>query len=198
MMKRTLAIIIILMSISASGQKFSSEVWHKGFIVTVDQDTVRGNVRYDMETNIVLVSRNGVVQTFTSQKLFYVEIFDSLVETYRQFYSIPYNVKYDYQVPILFEVLYEAPLSLLSRESIVTETVNSSVYGTSFLQTVVRNTFYFLDKQGTMKVFSGRKQDLLTIMARKQGQIKDFIKQNKLNTDDVRDLIRVTAFYNSL
>lgn len=197
-MKRTLAITIILMSISASAQKFSSEVWHKGFVVTVDQDTVRGDVRYDMETNIVLVSRNGVVQTFTSQKLFYVEIFDSLVETYRQFYSIPYNVKYDYQVPILFEVLYEGPLSLLSRESIVTETVNSSVYGTSFLQTVVRNTFYFLDKQGTMKVFSGRKQDLLTIMARKQGQVKDFIKKNKLDTDDVRDLIRVTAFYNSL
>ncbi|MEO9477135.1 MAG: hypothetical protein ABJG41_16435 [Cyclobacteriaceae bacterium] len=197
-MRRTLAFIIILISFSASGQKFSSEVWHKGFIVTVDQDTVRGDVRYDMETNIVLVSRNGVVQTFTSQKLFYVEIFDSLVETYRQFYSIPYNVKYDYQVPILFEVLYEGPLSLLSRESIVTETVNSSVYGTSFLQTVVKNTFYFLDKQGNMKLFSGRKQDLQTIMGSKQSQVKNFIKQNKLDADDVRDLIRITAFYNSL
>jgi len=197
-MRKILALITILISFTATAQQFSSEVWHKGFIVTVDQDTVRGDVRYDMETNIVLVSRNGVVQTFTSQKLFYVEIFDSLVETYRQFYSIPYNVKYDYQVPILFEVLYEGPLSLLSREAIVSETVNSSVYGTSYLQTVVRNTFYFLDKQGNMKLFSGRKQDLLTILARKQSQVKNFIKQNKLDTDDVRDLIRITAFYNSL
>lgn len=199
-MRNFLITIILLTSFGLHAQKFSSEEWHRGFVVTSNQDTVRGIVNYSMETNVVLVSRNKVVQTFSSQKLFYVEIYDKLVENYRQFYSIPYNVKYDYEVPILFEVLYEGPLSLLAREAIVTQSVNnsSSIYGGSYLQSVIEHTYYFLDKKGNIKMYAGRKADLYVIMANKQSHVKSFIKKNKLDVSDLRDLIRITAFYNSL
>ncbi|MEQ9302490.1 MAG: hypothetical protein RJQ14_01140, partial [Marinoscillum sp.] len=118
----------------------------------------------------------------------------------RQFYSIPYNVNYNYKIPIIFEVLYEGPLSLMAREAIVQENVsnNSAYWGGSFLMDVVSYTYYFLDKEGNMDVFTGKKADLLEIMSKHSRDVKDFIKQNKLKTDEIRDLIRITAFYNSI
>ena len=169
-------------------------------MVTSDQDTLEGLVKYDMQANVVQVIQNQVVKTYSSHKVFYFEIYDKVVNSYRQFYSIPYNVNYNYKIPILFEVLYEGPLSLLSREAVVQETVsNSSAYwGGSFVRDVVSYTFYFLDKEGKIDSYTGKKADLLTIMAKHSRKVKDYIKQNKLDTDEVRDLIRVTAFYNSL
>lgn len=199
-MRSILILTILLLSLATNAQRFSSDEWHKGFLVTTDQDTIRGLVKYNMETNIVLVSRNNVVQSFSSQKIFYVEILDKLVKNYRQFYSISYNVRYDYKVPILFELMYEGPLSLLARESVVTELVNSgmSVYSSTIRQNVLNLTFYFLDKKGNMKIYSGRKQDLYVILAKKELQVRDFIKKNKLDPSELTDLIRITAFYNSL
>ncbi len=193
-------IFLCICSLTVVSQEFSSEIWHDGFMVTSDQDTLEGLVKYDMQANVVQVIQNQVVKTYSSHKVFYFEIYDKVVNSYRQFYSIPYNVNYNYKIPILFEVLYEGPLSLLSREAVVQETVsNSSAYwGGSFVRDVVSYTFYFLDKEGKIDSYTGKKADLLTIMAKHSRKVKDYIKQNKLDTDEVRDLIRVTAFYNSL
>jgi hypothetical protein len=39
---------------------------------------------------------------------------------------------------------------------------------------------------------------LYDIMSRKEPQIKNYIKKNKLKTDSRRDLVRITAYYNAL
>ncbi len=199
-MRSSLFLLVFSFSIIVHAQKFSSEIWHNGYLVTVDQDTVRGTIKYDMETNIVLVSRNNVIQSFSSHTVFYFEIFDKIVDNYRQFYTIPYKIKYDYEIPVIFELVYEGPLSLLSRESIGTESINTAgnPYGTTYMRQVVVYSYYFLNKEGKITYYIGRKADLLVIMAKKQSQVNSFIKKNKLNPNDIRDLIRITAFYNSL
>lgn len=201
MYKTLLTISLALLLSSASAQKFSSELWHDGYLVSTDQDTLNGSIKYDMETNIVQVLQGNIVKTFSSHKLFYFEIYDQLLENYRQFYSIPYNVNYNYEIPILFEVLYEGPLSLLAREEIVQETVNnSSAYwaASTYIRDVVSYTFFFLDKEGNIDLFTGKRNDLLQIMRKHQSEVKNFVKKNRLKTDEVPDLIRITAFYNSL
>ncbi|WP_258105143.1 hypothetical protein [Marinoscillum sp. MHG1-6] len=198
---RLLVCLVMLLGLSTvSAQKFSMETWHRGFLVSVERDTIRGKIKYDIPNNVVLVSRNEVVQTFTSQKTFYFEIFDEIVGNYRQFYALPYNVNFDYELPIFFEVLYEGPLSLLTREAIVTEVVNASgaYYSMPVQREVVSYAYFFLDKKGNIRRFSGNKKDLYLIMSNKQAQVKSFVKKNRLNTNDLRDLIRITAFYNSL
>lgn len=200
MRKLVLMFLLVTGLVAARAQEFSSEVWHDGYLVSTDQDTVRGLIKYDMEANIVQLIQGNVVKTYSSHKVFYFEIYDKVVDNYRQFYSIPYNVNYNYKIPIIFEVLYEGPLSLLAREAIVQESVsNSSAYwGGSFLQDKVQYTFYFLDKQGNIDFYTGKKADLINIMARHSTEVKNFIKKNRLKTDEVRDLIRITAFYNAL
>src|SRR5690606_19251194 len=98
-------------------------------------------------------------------------------------------------------VVYEGKLSLLRREQLVTQTVNTtSAYwgGGSTSQVVIKYTYFFLDEEGRITYFNGRKKDLLRYMADKQSDVKQFIKQNKLDTDEMGDLVRITAFYNSI
>lgn len=182
-------------------QRYSTEVFHSGFLVTAQKDTLKGKIKYDMETNIVSLVKGGKIQTFSSHKIFYFEINDEILNTFRQFYSIPSKVNYDYKIPILFELLYEGPLSLLTREAIVqqNQTAGSPYWGaTGTTRTIIEYTFYFLDTKGQIRYFTGKKKDLFLIMRKKQNDVKKFMKDNRLEADDARDLIRITAFYNSI
>jgi hypothetical protein len=193
-------ICLVLTCIISKAQNFSAEAWHEGYLVTSEGDTLRGLIKYDMETNIVQLIVQNVVKTYSSYKIYYFEIYDSIMGNFRQFYSIPYEVTTDYELPIIFEVLYEGPLSLLSREAIVQENVTSTsaYWGGSYVQNTVRYFYYFLDKSGNIRLYNRKKSELLAIMSRHQSEVKSFVKSNKLRLDDPRDLIRITAFFNSL
>ncbi len=201
-MNRYGILLLVLFGVSFSGksQNFSSEVFHDGFLVTADQDTVRGLLKYDMEANVIQLVQGNIVKTYTSNNAFYFQIYDKILHTYRQFYSIPFNVNYNYKIPIFFELQYEGKLSFLTREAIVQEAVNSnSAYwgGATYLQDRLKYSFYFLDKSGKIEQFTGKRSDLYSIMARYSRDVKNYVQQNKLRTDEVRDLIRITAFYNA-
>jgi hypothetical protein len=199
--KNTLIILLVCLSFTSTAQKFSSQVFHQGFLVTSERDTIRGKLKYDMETNIVSMVLGNKIKTFSSHKIYYFEINDEILNTYRQFYSIPHKVNFDYKIPILFELLYEGPLSLLTREAIVQQSqVSNSPYwgGANYPRTVVDYQFYFLNTKGEITYYTGRKKDLLLIMRRKQTHVKKYMKDNRLDSDDVRDLIRITSFYNSI
>ena len=123
------------------------------------------------------------------------------MNNYRQFYSIPYNVNFDYKIPVFFEVVYEGKLSLLRREQIVVRSVNTSAAywgGGSVRQNVIEYSYFFLDDKGKITFFNGKKKDLLRFMSKKQNEVRQFIKQNRLETDRSSDLVRITAFYNSI
>jgi len=200
-MRHYLATILVFISVIGFSQRFSSEVFHEGFLVTTQKDTLKGNLKYDLEANVLTIFGGGKTISFSSHKVFYFEIFDHILNNYRQFYSIPFNVNFDYKIPVFFEVIYEGKLSLLRREQIVVRAVNAtSAYwgGGNIRQTVIEYSYYFLDDKGKINFFSGRKKDLFRFMAKKQTEVKQFIKENRLETDRSSDLVRITAFYNSI
>jgi hypothetical protein len=89
--------------------------------VSIDGDTIRGQLKYDLQNNAVQVNTRNVMQTYSARKIHYFEIFDETIDSYRHFYALPYSVQANYEVPLIFEVLYEGQLSLLCREEVVTE-----------------------------------------------------------------------------
>jgi len=195
------ALVCIFFGAYGQGQKFSSEAWHNGYLITSDGDSIRGLLKYDMEANVVQLIKDKVVQTYSSHKVFHFQIYDQILDSYRQFYSIPYQMSNNYEVPIIFELLYEGSLSLLSREAIVQETVNNATSywgGGGYVRRAIRYTYFFVDKNGRKSMYSGKKADLLATMSRHQSEIKKFIKENRLDVQEIRDIIRITAFYNSL
>ncbi|MFK7952268.1 MAG: hypothetical protein AB8B73_05435 [Ekhidna sp.] len=199
-MKKLILLLLWISSITSFGQTFSSQVFHEGFLVTSNQDTVRGSLKYDLETNILILVRDGKTRSYSSQKVFYFEIYDDNQKNYRQFYSIPYNVNYDYKIPIFFELIYEGKLSLLQRESIVQQNsnANSAYWGSTVSRMVVVYDYFFLDSKGKLQFFGGKKKDLYRILTKKQSELKKFVKDNRLDPDDIRDLIRIISFYNSI
>ncbi|WP_425391016.1 hypothetical protein [Ekhidna sp.] len=200
-MRYLFGLICLLAILSVSAQRFSSEVFHDGFLVTTDKDTIKGDLKYDLDANILTVVHRGKTKSFSSHKVFYFEIFDKIVNNYRQFYSIPYTVNFDYKIPVFFELVYEGEMSLLAREHLVSQTVNSSsAYwgGGTGTQIVIKYTYYFMDDNGKITYFNGKRKDLLSFMSKKQSEVKKFIKDNKLDTDEMADLVRITAFYNSI
>ena len=180
--------------------QLSSDEWHKGIVVTTDQDTISGEIKYDFPTNMITLVKKEAVIAFSSHKLIYFEIYDEDYKSYREFYTIPYKNTSNYVTPVLFELQYESVLSLLSRENIVMETSSLGYgYGLPIVsQPSVRYDFFFLTKAGKIIQFSGSKKDLFRILAKKKNELQTFIKRNRLKTDELRDLVRIIAFYNSI
>lgn len=188
----------------ALGQQFPSEIWHEGKVVLTNDQTHKGLIKYNLEGDLIQLNQNNMLRAFSSKKILYFEIFDEAVESYRQFYSLPYQVSEDYETPILFEVLYEgSSLTLLAREMIATESVApyNSYYGRSsyyYSRHKLVYQYYFLDDTGRITWYSNKKRDLVRIMSKQSDQIKKFIGSNNLNVDRRRDLERITAYYNTL
>ena len=197
---RIIFYFVLLLYSTWSFSQLSSREWHKGIVVTTNQDTISGEIKYDFSSNMITLITNESVSAFSSHKLMYFEIYDESYKSYREFYAIPHRNAANYLTPILFELQFEGVLSLLSREKIIIET--SSVgygYGVPIIsQPTVRYDFYFLTKAGKLTQFSGSKRDLLTILAKKKNELQSFIRGNRLKTDDLRDLVRIIAFYNSI
>ena len=156
----------------------------------------------ELEYEVMTTNINKTIQTYSARKILFFEIFDATGDYFRQFYSLPYQVKPNYKVPILFELLYEGPMTLLTREHVVMDTTPhyNYYYRTS---TVSRQklayTYYFLPEGKKIYRYEAKKKELIdTIMKDKSSEIKKFMKKNKLKHDRKVDLIKITTYYNSL
>jgi len=184
------------------GQDFPSRMWHKGKLVISDQDTVAGELMYDLERNVVQVNVGEQIFTFGAKKIVFFEIFDVTVDAYRQFYSIPFEVSRGYKTDVLFEVVIEGKMSLLCREEIVKRSPRYDRYTWSaqnyFTRNILVYDYYFLTPYGILVKYSMKKKDLLIIMEDHATRVKQYMKAYRLKTDQKADLARITAFYNSL
>lgn len=203
----TFCCLLLLFSFQSKAQVLPSEMWHKGMVVLLPDDTVKGLIKYDVvNDNIQVRTEEEKILSFSAQKIFFFEIFDSGINSFRHFYSLPYQVKENYHVPILFEVLYEGRLTLMCREKVVMDEHDVSNYnklssmGKMPLDSrlTLSFDFFFLEKDGTIKRYQPKKRRLLSIMDRKYNEVKKYIKRNHLRHDHITDLVRITAYYNAL
>jgi len=184
-------------------QYFPSEVWHEGQITLLSGEELKGKVKYNFEADIVQINVNNRMRTFSARKILFFEIMDQEIGRYRQFYALPFNVRPNYRVPMIFEVLYENTLTLMSREKIIQETIPQYGYYNYFGNgpaTRYRLDFdyYFLNSQGQITPYTEKKDDLYEIFSKHRVEVERYVKDNRLKHDRHRDLVRITAYYNSL
>ncbi|MEM9834431.1 MAG: hypothetical protein AAF944_27635 [Bacteroidota bacterium] len=195
-------LLIFAITTTQAQQYFPSEVWHEGSVTTVDGESYRGKIKYNLEADLIQFSANNTIKTFSAQKLIFFEIFDAEYGRYREFYALPYQVSADYKTPRLFEVLYENTLTLLCREEVVQQTspINDPFFYGNQMMTRFRldYDYYFLNRNGDIQYYSQKKDDLYNMFPRNKAKVEQYIKKNKLKHDRQRDLVRVTAYYNSL
>lgn len=186
-------------SMATQAQQFPSDYWHEGKVVLLEGDTLRGNIKYDLQQDLIQYNVNNQNTTaYSARKVLFFEIFDTSVRRYRQFFALPYSSVSGYRAPVFFELLEEGKMTLLSRESIEYRTYNSPYYMGSYSRLVLVYKYYFLDEKGNINEFTGNKSDLLELMNKKQDEVEKYIKANRLKYDDKYDFARIVAYYNSL
>ncbi len=210
--KRWIFLVTLLYTIfylpQAGAQDFPSEIWHNGVVVLVEGDTLAGKIKYDFTNDLIQLDQRGIFKTFAARKILFFKIRDELAKNDRIFYSLPYKVHSNYEVPILFEVLYEGKLSLLSREEIVTENMQVSPTDYYYYPSIyppmnysrerLAYKFFFLEENGIIRYYMLKKSDLLSQFGAYSKQINQYMKKNRLKHDNLRDLVRITAYYNAL
>ncbi len=182
----------------SSAQKFPFEFWHEGKIVLESGDTLRGPVKYSMQEDLVQFQTDRTVETFTSRKVLFFEIFDVTIKRYRQFYSLPYAVTGQYRAPVFFELLEEGKMTLLAREALESRTYSSFYYYGTYTRLILVNKFFLMKENGTIAPFTGKKNDLIELMGTRGEQVSRFAKENRLDFDKKYDVGQMVAYYNSL
>ncbi|WP_111671077.1 hypothetical protein [Algoriphagus litoralis] len=195
-----------MLSLLAQNQ-FPSQMWYKGNIYGTDGQTYAGLVKYDLENNVVQL-QTETISTFTAYTVSHFEIHNETNERLRTFYSIPYSLNGDNEVPVFFEVLTEGNhITLLCREYIATLYENVGTKGVIGMnpsngprtKTSYRLAFnfYFLTN-GSIEKYSLNKRDLFTMLPGYDDEISLFMRKNRLEHDKRLDLLRITAYYNEL
>lgn len=209
-LKIPLFIIALLgLSLTLEAQRFPHEFWHEGKVVLLAGDTLYGEIKYDLERDVIQLRRgSNIMEAFTARKILFFEIFDDTINHYRLFFALPYAISSNYKAPVFFEVLYEGKLTLLNRESIEIQNANyydprfSRYYHDPFMRgmnyPVLVYNFYFLNEKGQIAEYSKRKRDLYRIMNKRQQDVKAYIKKERLKVDRIDHLIKITRYYNSL
>ncbi len=172
-------------------------------MVLVNNDTLVGKLKYDMKQDIVQVQTEDKLYTYGASKIFYFDIFDETVDYYRQFYTLPYGLISNYKVPVIFEVLIEGNISLLSREKVILKSSQlNSAYSysstSSYSREVLTYGYYFLDRMGEITGYNFKRKGLMAVLHQREQQVSKFIRSNGLHVDRRSDLIRIISFYNGI
>jgi hypothetical protein len=192
-------VILTFSAVGLRAQQWPFELWHEGKIVLVTGDTLKGNVKYDLQQDLIqFEKKDDQPEVFTPRKVLFFEIFDRTANRYRIFYALPYHATQAYRTSVFFELLEEGKLTLLAREAIEYRTYSSPYYLGSFSRQVLVNKFFFLEEDGNIAEFQGNKTDLLNMMGNKSESVEKYIKANRLKFEEKYDLARIVAYYNSL
>lgn len=199
-MKRFFLCLTCLAVTFCASAQWAFELWHEGRVVLETGDTLRGQVKYDLQQDLIqFTDKKGTIETYTARKVLFCEIFDKTEGQYRQFYSLPYSTASGYRTPVFFELISEGKLTVLSRERLENQATSSPYYyGNTYSRTVLVNKYYTLKDNGEIIDFSTRKADFMQLLGKHADHINDYMKDNKLRLDEKRDMIKIIEYYNSL
>ncbi|MGE0772732.1 MAG: hypothetical protein AB7K37_13530 [Cyclobacteriaceae bacterium] len=198
-MRSFLLIFILLCTLGLSAQDFAFEYWHEGKLVLETGDTIRGYLKYNLQTDVLQVKNTSTIDTYTARNTLYFEIFDQTVKRYRQFYSLPFATSGAYKAPVFFELVEEGKITLLCREAVEYRTYSSSFYYYgSYSRLVLVNKYFLLKESGDIEAFLGtRRNDWLDLMQNRADEIQRYARTNRLDFDEKYDIAKIVAYYNS-
>lgn len=193
-----LLVLLFFLSTGVHAQQFAFEYWHEGKMVLEGGDTLKGTIKYNLQSDLLQYQVNNRIETFTARKVIYFEIFDQTVKKYRSFFSLPYSPTGGYKAPIFFELLEEGKLTVLCREALEYRTYSSFYYYGTYSRLVMVYKYYLLDEDGNLVEFEGKKNEWTTLMGNYAEDVQRYARDNRLDFDDKYELGKIIAYYNSL
>jgi hypothetical protein len=193
--------VLLLASSVLKAQRLAQDYWHEGKIVLED-DTIGGNLKFNLENELIQIDKNGVLQTLTARKVLAFQFFDRYEQRERSYYALPYAKVSNYKTPTFFELLYQGEsVTLLCREAWATQTttLNNNPYSPNMPINIqyVKASFYLLYKNSKIRLFDGTKKGLLILLEDREADIKNYLKANRVRLDSKEDMTNLIDYYNT-
>ncbi len=180
-------------------QTLTIDLWHEGKVVLESSDTIHGLIKYDLE-DLLQVRHANQLESFSAQKISYFEILDRSCQCKRQFMALPFAKVAHYKSPVLFELIAEGKITLLSRERIEARTTTAGhINNAPRIRRVLTNDYFLLNDNGDIETFSGKNEkNWYALMENKSSEVSSYVKDSNLDIHKKYDLQKIIDYYNSL
>lgn len=190
----------------ANAQQLSRDFWHDGEVNLFSGETLKGKIKYDLDTDNIQLQYNNTIKSFSAFQVESFQFFDEVLKMPRAFYALPYKKSGNYESPTFFELFAEGYLTLLNREIITYRMMYPTGFwgwgyrpwmGTSV--PVLDDSYYvLLMKEEKVVKLVDTKKDILALMQDKAREVEGFVAANRIRFDRREDLVRLFDFYNSM
>ncbi len=109
------ASLLLLVPFSTLGQDFLKGKWYEGNVDLVSGQKLSGRVKYDIGNDVVFVSAQGGIRSFTSSNVLKFQFKEPKKENSRTFVSIAIERSNGYKRKHFYELLEEGAVSFLAR-----------------------------------------------------------------------------------
>jgi hypothetical protein len=180
-------------------QTLSIDLWHEGKVVLESGDTIQGLVKYDLK-DLLQVRHANQLESFSAQKISRFEILDRSCQCKRQFMALPFAKVGQYKTPVLFELIAEGKITLLSRERIEARTISTGhINNAPRIRRSLKSDYFLLNDKGDIETFSGKnKKNWYDLMENKSDEVSTYVKDGNLDIYKKYDLQKIIDYYNSL
>ena len=200
-MKRTFYLSILFMPsllwAQDEKQTLPLDLFYEGKVALQNGDTIKGLIKYSLD-DLLQVWHNHQTESFSAQKVSFFEIFDQSDQRVRQFYAVRYAGNGQYKTPVFFELISKGRLTVLSREKIHVITSRGPGFHQPTSETVIVNKYFLADQDGTITDFDGKKNKWYELMGNHANEIREYVKNNKLDFDKKYQLKNIIDHFNSL
>lgn len=204
-------------STSIYAQDLSMYKWHIGELDLTIGETLKGEIKYNLERHWLEYRKDNVHRVFSSVNVTAFQIIDALTGEYRTFISLPISQSRRYKRKLFFELLSQGAVSLFCRDKVVTKVqvdnassfpLKSNRFGiNSYGNTTgdrirrirtVGYDYYYVGKKNQVSAFEPTEENIFELMSSRKQKIEKFIEDNNLDLSEKTDLTIIFNYYNDL
>lgn len=182
------------------GSPYLTNQWVKGVVKLDNNQTYNLEIKYDMIADNLMfrTSENdslNFVQPVKEFKLDYIADGKSQSHLFRSGFPAT-DAKTDNAS--FYEVLYDGGTKLLKRQA-KTMWKETTSYGTpNNTMNITERITYFIFQSDKMLPLKTDRKSVISALSNKSAEVEKYIKDNKLDTKNETDLVKVFTYYNSL
>lgn len=194
-----LSITVLISTVQSMSSPINQGFWCPGSVTLENRQVVTGEVSYDLKFNAVQVRHDGVVRTYTAEKIAHFDLFDQVKHRNRHYVAIDHPVEEGYRRKTFFEVLTDGKMTILRKTKYVRRPRVTEDFRAPhiYLNAVCKHTYYVFN-DGEFFEIDDFKEQVLPLMSRHEDLVKDYIEQCRLKLRKVHEQMRVVHLYNQL
>jgi hypothetical protein len=171
--------------------------WKNGFMILKNHETLKGEITYNLQNDLVQIKIGDKIKTFTPFNVQYFQVYDESQQRNRFFTAIDANMEEKSRKgrKTFLEVLVKGEIIILQKEEVKSMPVyNILTSDISFTPAVEYSNFvYCKDNIVEIKKF---KRDVLPLMKDEEAKILKYIDSRNMDLNNFEHQLLIIDYYN--